>query len=149
MNRNPSHSQTERRSGAALVEMAIVLPLFLLVIFSIVEFGRAMMVSQLVTNAARLGSRQAILEGATNASVETAIRTFMQQTCNVKSGDIKITTSIIPDADNTDPGNVIADANQGDMITINVSIPFDKVAYIPGTFLNGKSLVGIATMRRE
>lgn len=129
--------------------MAIVLPLFLLVVFSIVEFGRAMMVSQLVTNAARLGSRQAILEGATNSSVETAVRSFMQQSCNVKSGDVKITTTIIPDDENPDPGNLIADANQGDMITVNVSVPFDKVAYIPGTFLKGKSLVGIATMRRE
>ena len=41
------------RRGAALVEMALVLPIFFGVVLGIVEFGRAMMVSQMVTNAAR------------------------------------------------------------------------------------------------
>ena len=46
--------QTKHRRGAALVETAMVLPMFFLVVLCIVEFGRAMMVSQLVTTAALL-----------------------------------------------------------------------------------------------
>lgn len=43
------------RAGAAAVEMAVVLPLFLLVVFGIVEFGRGMLVRELLANTARLG----------------------------------------------------------------------------------------------
>ena len=39
------------RRGAAVVEMAMVLPIFMMVVFGIVEFGRAMMVGQMVTRA--------------------------------------------------------------------------------------------------
>lgn len=49
------HHHTRR--GAAAVEMALVLPLFLLVIFGIVEIGRAFMVEHLLANAARVGAR--------------------------------------------------------------------------------------------
>jgi Flp pilus assembly protein TadG len=145
----PKFPFTDNRRGAAMVEMAIVLPLFLLVIFTIVEFGRAMMVSQLVTNAARIGARQAILEGSTNATVDSTVRTFLQQSCNVTNSDVTIKTTITPDPENEDPANQVDKSSQGDMITVNVSVAFDKVAFIPGTFLKGKKLVGIATMRRE
>jgi Flp pilus assembly protein TadG len=46
-----------------LVEMALVLPVFMMVLLGIVEFGRAMMVSQLLANASREGARLAIVEG--------------------------------------------------------------------------------------
>jgi Flp pilus assembly protein TadG len=36
-----------------MVEMALVLPIFFTVLLGIVEFGRAMMIGQLITNSAR------------------------------------------------------------------------------------------------
>lgn len=68
--------------GAAIVEMAIVLPLLLLLVFGIVEFGRAYMTDISVTHAAREGSRAyAITRGsadaatAESAAIEAAERT--------------------------------------------------------------------------
>ena len=37
--------------GAAAVEMALVMPIFVSVVMGIIEFGRGMMVGQIVTNA--------------------------------------------------------------------------------------------------
>jgi Flp pilus assembly protein TadG len=52
------HRQTGRSDrGAAAVEFALVLPLLLLMIFGIVEFGRAYNVQISITNAAREGAR--------------------------------------------------------------------------------------------
>jgi len=40
-----------RRRGAALVEFAVIAPLFFLLVVGVIEFGRAMMVKQIITNA--------------------------------------------------------------------------------------------------
>ena len=40
------------RKGAAAVEFALVMPLFFMLILGIIEFGRAIMVEQIITNAA-------------------------------------------------------------------------------------------------
>ncbi|MCA9071736.1 MAG: pilus assembly protein, partial [Planctomycetaceae bacterium] len=79
MKRLPQRSAQSSREGTALVEMALVLPIFVAVTLGIVEFGRAMMVGQLVTNAAREGARLGIIDGSTNAEVRTSIEQFLQQ----------------------------------------------------------------------
>jgi len=52
-----------RRRGQALVEFALVAPFFFLLLFSIIEFGRAVYYLQILNNAAREGSRYAIVHG--------------------------------------------------------------------------------------
>ena len=59
------------RRGTAMVEMALVLPIFLMLVLGIIEFGRAMMIANLVTNAAREGARVACV----SRSEENARRT--------------------------------------------------------------------------
>jgi len=63
--------------GAALIETAITLPLVLLVSVSIFEFGRAYQTWQVLTNAAREGSRVAVLEAYTDAQVTTVVRNYL------------------------------------------------------------------------
>src|SRR5438045_2129443 len=56
-----SKTHSRRRSrGAATVEMALVLPIVLLFMFGIFEYGRYFMTMQLFNNAAREGARYAI-----------------------------------------------------------------------------------------
>jgi len=52
-----------RRSdtGQALTEFALVMPVVLLMLVGIIEFGRAWNVQQVLTDAAREGARQAVL----------------------------------------------------------------------------------------
>jgi len=52
-----------RASGAEVIEMALVLPLLLMLLLGIVAFGRAYDVYQTITRAAREGARQAVLTG--------------------------------------------------------------------------------------
>jgi hypothetical protein len=143
------YGKRDKRCGAALVEMAIVLPVFLMVVWGIIEFGRGMMVANMVTNAAREGARLAVIDGNTNTDVQNAISTFLQQAINVSPGDITVTIGIDEAPGNPDPLNQIASAEPRDLINIVVSVPFDSVSYIPGDYLSGKSLVGRASMRHE
>ena len=54
------------RQGAAVVEFAVVAPIFSMLVFGMIEFGRAIMVEQILTNAAREGARVAVLDSATS-----------------------------------------------------------------------------------
>jgi Flp pilus assembly protein TadG len=63
-----SDRRTDDR-GTAVVEMALVLPLLLMVIFAIVDFGRMYNAQITLTEAARDGARAAVL--GTNATTRT------------------------------------------------------------------------------
>ncbi|NOT02396.1 MAG: pilus assembly protein [Phycisphaerales bacterium] len=57
------------RRGAAIVELAIVMPFLLLLVFGIIEFGQVAYVRHVLINAATQGARAAILPGATEETV--------------------------------------------------------------------------------
>ena len=56
--RNRARSKKDsRRRGAAMVEFALIAPVFLILVTGIVELGRGIVVQQLLTNASRQGAR--------------------------------------------------------------------------------------------
>ncbi len=63
--------------GAALLEMALTLPMMLMVAGGIFEFGRAYQTWQIITNAAREGARIAVLPGTTDTMVTDRVKTYM------------------------------------------------------------------------
>ena len=58
-----------------MLEMALVLPLFLLLIVGVVEFGRILSVKQVITNAAREGARAAAIRLDDAGAISTAFNT--------------------------------------------------------------------------
>ncbi len=149
MRHMPTIRQNPPRRGAVIVEMALVLPIFLALVLGIIEFGRGLMVGQLVTNAAREGARKAILDGSTNSDITSTIQSFLATSANVSAGDVTVTITVTPAAGNPDPGNSVAACKSKDLITITAQIPFNKVALVAGKYLNGKLLTGKAAMRHE
>lgn len=138
-----------RRDGAAVVEMALVLPVFLLIVMGIVEFGRAMMVGQLLTNGARHGARRAIIEGSTNSAVETEITDFLTATLNVPVSALTVVIEVEAGPGNPDPADDLGVAQPKDLVKVTVTVPFNQVAYIAGDFLSGTTLRGQCVMRHE
>ena len=63
--------------GAELVEFALVLPLLLLVMFGIMDFGLLFQRYEAVTNAAREGARIAVLPGYAQADVEARVNQYL------------------------------------------------------------------------
>jgi Flp pilus assembly protein TadG len=68
-----------RRNGATLVETAIVLSFALFLIFSVYEYGRLVMMQQLVENSSREAARFAVANTATatTADVLAQAQTYM------------------------------------------------------------------------
>jgi Flp pilus assembly protein TadG len=64
--------------GAALLEMAITIPLLLLIAVAIFEFGRAYQTWQVLTNAAREAARYAVTPGSTGPNATLLSQQYMQ-----------------------------------------------------------------------
>lgn len=133
--RNPQRLR-ERRRGAAVVEFAIVAPLFFLLVLGIIEFGRMVMVQQIITNAAREGARTGIVSGATYSGVTSTVNGYLAAT-GISGASVSV---------NPDPGS----ASYGSQITVTVTIPFSQVSWTPTPFfLGSKSLTANCVMRSE
>lgn len=72
------HARWGRQEGTALVEAAFTLPILLFLSISVIEFGRAYQVFQVVTNAAREGARIAVLPGTSDSDVLNRVQTYLQ-----------------------------------------------------------------------
>lgn len=129
-----------------MVEMALVLPVFLMLVLGIIEFGRALTIMILVTNAAREGARMAVIDGTTNADVTTAVSTFLNQAIGTSA---TTTITVTAATGNPAPADQVGNALPRDLVTVKVQIPFNSGALIPGKYLKGRQLSGVSCMRHE
>lgn len=141
----------EQRRGAALIEMAVCFPVFILILLGIIEFGRALMVSQMLTNAAREACRVAVMDDGTNSAVETMIDDLVSNTTNVSASQISTSISVTDRLSGAvdESGTAIESAASRDLVEIEIMLPADAVSYTPGRFLSGGTLRGRCAMRKE
>jgi Flp pilus assembly protein TadG len=129
--------QRRRRKGAAVVELAAVSPLFVLLILGMIEYGRLVMVQQILTNAAREGARVGILDNRTTSDVTSAANQYLAA-ANIQTATISVTPEPPSSAANGNP------------VTVTISVPFTQVSWLPSPlFLGGTTMTSTATMRRE
>ena len=122
-----------------MVEFAIVAPLFFLLIFGMIEYGRMVMVQQVITNASREGARRAILDNATLAEVETTVENYLSS-ASIDPEVVEVTVDPNP------PSN----AGYREPVTVQVSVAFADVSWIPAPFyLGGTQLSASTVMSRE
>jgi Flp pilus assembly protein TadG len=77
LTRVPNRLSEER--GAELIEMALVLPLLLLIIMGVIDFGFMFREMNVVTNAAREGARAGILpEYQADANVANRVQQYLE-----------------------------------------------------------------------
>jgi len=134
-----------------MVEMAVCFPLFMLIFLGIVEFGRALMVSQMLTNAAREACRTAVLEGATTSDVESLLNEVVVATVGVSASDIvaEITVTNRQTEATDNSSTALQGASSRDLVQVDISIPADAVSYTPGKVLAGRFLRGHCAMLKE
>ena len=74
---------TSRSRGQALVEFSLMIPIFLLVLISLFDLGRAVFAYNTLTNAAREGARMAIV----NQDIPSIVARAKQQSAMVELND--------------------------------------------------------------
>jgi Flp pilus assembly protein TadG len=132
--------QTATRRAASALEFAVVAPLFFLLIFGLVEFGRCLMVQHLLTNAARQGCRVAVIEGKTTADVTTTVNNLLSG-----QGINGATTTVQVNGATADAST----AGAGDQINVSVSIPAGATSWVPQAQFCLGTITGTYALRRE
>lgn len=102
-------------------------------VFGMIEFGRLVMVQQVLTNAAREGARRAILSGSTESDVVTTVNEYLSG-AGIQGATITVTPT----------------ANES--VAVTVSVPFNQVSWLPTPmYIGGDAppLTAVSAMRRE
>jgi Flp pilus assembly protein TadG len=156
-----NRKRQSRRQGVEIVEMAMVLPVMVMLVLGIIEFGRAFQMAQLLTSAAREGARlgmlynvvkqQDIANGITSANqkVESDIKNFLRAAgVNTNRLEVLITTPDGDDEEDTvDLDNYAT--MQEEYFKVTVRAPFDDIAVMPPIFMKDSMLSGEITVRHE
>lgn len=135
--REPRCRHTRRR-GAVVVEMAFIAPVFFMLVVGIIEFGRMLMVQQVVTNASREGARRAVIESVTEQEVKDLVDTYMAN------------ASISGSSCTVDPTD-LSNLSLGEPVTVTVSIPYSSVTWFTTSWfgLDTATVQASTVMRSE
>lgn len=127
----------KRENGQSLVELALILPIIVLLLFGTVEFGRVFYSYITVTSAVREGAREAAV-GKTDVEIEARIR----EAATLSNADTQLQViSITP-----------AEGSRTTGVPVTVEIVYNMPLIVPliGDFLpNPVPLSASATMRKE
>jgi len=129
-----------------MVELAIALPVLLVVLLGIVEFGRALVYWNDTTQIASIGARWAIVnEWPGGGTLQEAITNEVpaQQGWQGLSDDLNVCIEVIDVDGDLIPGEV------GDAVRVTVKFPF-RWSFMPSWIdMADREIVSTATMRLE
>jgi Flp pilus assembly protein TadG len=122
-----------------VLEAALILPVLIYLGFGTVEFGSYFYIKHAFQGAAREGARAAIVAGATNSDVNSAVASVLAA-CNMQNSGYTVTTS---------PSS-IGSAAAGTTVSVTVQCAWGKVGISPlGILSANKPVTAVAVMRRE
>ncbi len=125
-----------RPRGAALVELAIVMPILCLLTLGLMEYGWVFMKISQINQAARHGVRIAVRPGATTENIDSAVAALMTQ-AGIKTADYSLAYDDIA-------------VPVGTPISLRISVNYDKLT-LTGTGLVPlpSTLQGYGAMAKE
>lgn len=130
----PARARNAR--GVAAAELAVCLPVVVLLVIATIEACSAVFLKQSLTVAAYEGVRTALVEGNTATSVQAVCNRILQER-KVQGAAVAVT-----------PSN-ISSLQAGDFIDVTVSAPCDANSLVPTAFYRGRMLSASASMMVE
>jgi Flp pilus assembly protein TadG len=129
-------SRPRKTRGVAATELAVCLPLVVLLVVASIEACSAIFLKQSLTVAAYEGVRTAISNNATAATVQAA--------CNQVLTDRRVAGATVT----VSPANIPA-LNPGDYVNVTITAPCSSNSVVPTSFYRGRSLSTTASMMIE
>jgi Flp pilus assembly protein TadG len=142
MNRSSStRRRLIRKEGTTTVEMALVLPIFLMFVFGCMEFSRISMIRSRTANAAYEGARFAMVQGSSVADAQQAVTDSLAIT------GIQGSTTTVRYQDEAEAA---VPPGQATRINVQVDVPYSQngflLPYLPQSIYNA-TLTSQVTLR--
>jgi Flp pilus assembly protein TadG len=149
------------RRGTTCVELALVLPILLMIYFALIEFGHCYMTSQLLKTAARKAARYGVSVGKTTAQVRTEVQNVLKAamdptkaTIYVKDGSAFETEGATPPTNySTLPNVEVNNLESRELFIVRVEVPYNSISLFPNGFwhthLHNLTLSGQSVVRHE
>jgi Flp pilus assembly protein TadG len=147
-----------RRKGGGVVETAVCFLVCFLFVCAIFEYGRYLMVHQLVNNAVREGARRAVTITNTQntATVQNTVIAYManQPILNtagkpISASDVQVYQSVPTTGAAATPDSNWYDSQLGSTIVVRVSVLFYPMLPTFGYLPRALTITAVAQMRSE
>lgn len=150
----PQQTRSDRRRGAAVVEFAIMAPVFLTLTLGSVEIGYALNASNTLYGVLREGGRLAsqdwsdVLGPGENANdkVTQDLRNMLTA-ARIPGSEVTINIVHADGANAGDPFDLEDENNYLEMFTIEATVPYEEISLIPGNYLGGQDLRAAISFR--
>ena len=109
-----------RSRGQSLVEFAVVFPVFILVLFGIIEFGFMLYSQMTVSNAAREAARVSVVDPDPCSIQDLANATARSAASGLNGTYLTVAGGVA----STGPTGTCSDAKQGDTVTVTVNYTY-------------------------
>ena len=134
------------QSGQAVIELALTLPILLVIVMGIFDFGLMFQRYEVVTNAAREGARVGVLPNYTTADAQARAQQYLTSG-GLSSASATINAAVAA----TTFGTPAKTVNQ---VTVTVAYPYTypfigPILNLVGGSLGSVTLQGVSTMRVE
>lgn len=127
-------NRRDERTGATIAEVAVMMPIFVVIIFAMFEFTRMAVLRHTADNAAYEAARVAMVTGGT---AQDALNEANRILNIVRTNGAQVTVQ----------PSVITDATE--QITVQIDIPMDANGWILPKFTAGQQIVSSCTLRTE
>ncbi len=149
---------SQRRSGTALVEMACVLPVFVLFLFTLFEFAHVFMVQNLLKAATTEAARQGTVDGASTAQVQQRVMEILNAAINASEVTVLVKDASVFDDPEVDPTGInyaglsnidLSAAESRQLFLIRAEVDYHNVALFPPMWVTNLTVSGQSVMRHE
>lgn len=157
-----SHSHNHRRKrsqGTTCVEVAVVLPVFIIFLFGLIAFGHARMVSNMMRGATRAGARFSAPEGVSTAQAIARVRLILSGGMNSSLVNVQVKDASAYDdgapfpttasAMSAMPDIELLTAKERQLFMVRASVNYNDVAILPTPWFDNVQISGQAFMRHE
>ncbi|MFN0199651.1 MAG: TadE/TadG family type IV pilus assembly protein [Planctomycetaceae bacterium] len=149
---------SRRRSGAALVEMACVLPVFVMFLFTLFEFAHFFMVQNLLKAATTEAARQGTVDGASTAQVQQRVNEIIGAALDTSHVTVLVKDASVFDDPEVDATGIdyaglsnidLAAAESRQLFLIRAEVDYHNVALFPPMWVANLRVTGQSVMRHE
>ncbi|MDB5342138.1 MAG: TadE-like protein [Schlesneria sp.] len=151
-------NRSTRRRGSTAVEVALTLPIFIMFLAALMEFGHVLFVSHMLKAAAKSGARYGSTDGITTAQVQAQVQQMVDKAIKPGAATVLIRDAGVFDTPNMNPSTInyntlpnveLSNIDQGHLYIVQVTVPYNQVALMPPFWVKNATVTGQSVLRHE